>query len=77
MTKTISLSDEAYELLSKAKKPGESFSEVATRLARSEMEHRLFDPRLKLEISDEEAEAWKKNVYDTRDESREPRVGFD
>lgn len=32
MTKTISLSDSAYELLKKVKRSNESFSEVITRL---------------------------------------------
>jgi len=33
-TRTISLSDDAYESLSAAKRPGESFSDVVRRLAR-------------------------------------------
>lgn len=74
MTKTISLSDEAYELLSKAKRPGESFSDVATRLARGEMQRRLFDRELRVEMSEREAEEVKAAIYEARDESAEPRV---
>jgi len=33
-TRTISLSDDAYEALAAAKRPGESFSDVVRRLAR-------------------------------------------
>lgn len=34
MTKTITISDDAYEILSKNKNEGESFSDVILRLAR-------------------------------------------
>ncbi len=34
MTKNISLADDAYDALHEAKRPGESFSDVARRLAR-------------------------------------------
>ncbi len=74
MTKTISLSDEAYELLSRAKRPGESFSDVASRLARDAVQRRLFDRELRVQLTDEEVETWKAQVYKTRDESAEPRV---
>lgn len=74
VTKTISLSDEAYELLSKAKRPGESFSDVATRLAHREMQRRLFDRDLRVEMTEEEADAAKAAIYRARDESAEPRV---
>lgn len=74
MTKTISLSDEAYEDLKRAKRPGESFSDVARRLARREQQRRLFDRDLRLEMTDEEVEAEIEQVYRWRDESLEPRV---
>lgn len=77
MTKTVSLSDEAYDLLSKAKRPGESFSDVATRLARHEIQRRLFDRDLRVQIDEDAAEAWKQEIYDAREESDEPRVDFE
>ncbi|HWG91322.1 MAG TPA: antitoxin VapB family protein [Candidatus Thermoplasmatota archaeon] len=72
MTKTISLSDEAYALLSQAKRPGESFSDVAVRLARLAAQEEVFSPDFKLEMSDEEAEAWKASIYAERDRERKP-----
>lgn len=76
MTKTISLSEEAYEALSRAKRPGESFSDVATRLARLAAQERLFDPDFRVEMTDEEADAWIRSVYEARDKDTEPRAEF-
>jgi predicted CopG family antitoxin len=74
VTKTISLSDEAYEALAQAKRPGESFSEVARRLARLAAKETLFDPRLRVELTEDEAAAWKRAVREERDRSMTPRV---
>lgn len=76
MTKTVSLSDEAYEALSRAKRPGESFSDVAMRLAQLGAQERLFDPDFRVEMTDEEADAWISSVYEARDEDTEPRAEF-
>jgi len=73
MTKTISLADDAYEALAAAKRPGESFSDVARRLARLAAQEALFNPDPRIEMTDHEAEAWKREIYDARDASMEPR----
>lgn len=73
MTKTVSLSDEAYEALAASKRPGESFSDVARRLAALDRQSALFDPTLKLSLSDEEAERIVRDIYRARDESMRPR----
>lgn len=71
MTKTISLSDEAYDALAAAKRPGESFSDVARRLARLVALEDVFDPSFRLEG---DGEAWKRDVRRARDADRRPRV---
>lgn len=76
MTKTISLSDEAYEMLSRAKRPGESFSDTTMRLARRAAQERLFDPDFGVEMSDEEVEAEIRAIYEARDQEMEPRARF-
>ncbi len=77
VTKTISVSDDAYEMLARAKRPGETFSDLAKRLVKAEIERRLFDPSLKVELSEQEAENWKESIYRARDGSNDPRVVFD
>ncbi|HUR69467.1 MAG TPA: antitoxin VapB family protein [Candidatus Thermoplasmatota archaeon] len=70
MTKTISLSDEAYDALAGAKRPGESFSEVARRLARLAALDDVFAPDLRLPGDGAD---WKKRVRDARDaDARRP-----
>ncbi len=76
MTKTISLADDAYKMLAGAKRPGESFSDVARRLARLDRQRELFDREVRADLSDEEAEAWKAEIRAERDRSDEPRVEF-
>lgn len=74
MTKTISLADDAYEALASVKRKGESFSDVARRLAKLDAKRVLFDRSFRLEMSDEEAEAMKRAIYEERDRSMKPRV---
>lgn len=73
MTKTISLSDEAYDALSAAKRPGESFSEVARRLARLAALDDVFDPSFRLSG---DGKAWQKEVRAARESDKRPRVDF-
>lgn len=71
MTKTITIADDVYEALKSLKEPGESFSDVARRLANAEKRRRLLQT----------AGAWKdvdtdkmiKDIYHWRDETLEPR----
>lgn len=76
MTKTISLSDEAYEALVAAKRPGESFSEVARRLARLAALDAILDPARPPAVREPDAATWERETYADRDLSRAPRVGF-
>lgn len=74
MTKTLSLADDAYEALALVKRPEESYSELARRLARLAAQDDVFEHRDEPPVwSDEEAEALKKALYKARDESRVPR----
>lgn len=70
MTKTISLSDDAYDALSAAKRPGESFSEVARRLARLAALEDVFDPSFRL---DTDANAWIRDVRAARRQDKRAR----
>jgi len=70
VTKTISLSDDAYDALSAAKRPGESFSEVARRLARLAALEDVFDPAFRL---DEDADRWTRDVRAARKEDKRSR----
>lgn len=74
MTKTISLADDAYDALTLAKREGESFSEVVRRLAKEAAMQDLFDPDLRLEMSDEEAEDALRRIYAARDATMTPRA---
>ena len=74
VTKNISLSDEAYEALADAKRPGESFSDLARRLARLAAREVLFDPAIRVNLSEQEADAWKQAIRAERDRSLKPRV---
>lgn len=75
MTKTLSLADDAYEALALVKRPEESYSDLARRLARLAAQERVFQRSGEPPAwSDEEAEALKRAVRRARDESREPRV---
>jgi predicted CopG family antitoxin len=73
VTKTISLADDAYEALVGVKRPGESFSELARRIAKKEALNELLDPEREPLVSDEEAAAMLKAIYAARDASLEPR----
>lgn len=74
MTKTISLADDAYDALAAVKRPGESFSDVARRLARTEAKRVLFDSNIRVEMSDAEAKRRIEFIYRERDATRTPRV---
>lgn len=70
MTKTISLSDESYEALSSAKRPGESFTEVVRRLARLAALEDVFDPAFRLEG---DGSAWKEHTRRAREKDKRAR----
>lgn len=71
VTKTISLSDDAYDALAGAKRPGESFSEVARRLARLAALEDVFDPTFRL---DTDPDAWIASVRAARANDRRGRA---
>lgn len=71
MTKTISLSDEAYEALAGVRRPGESFSEIARRLARLAALEDVFDEGFRLEGDGKD---WKEATKRARDADRRPRA---
>ena len=74
VTKTISLADDAYEALAAVKRPGESFSDVARRLARDAALDEVFGPTFGVDMSDREAKAWKASVVTARERDGKPRV---
>lgn len=74
MTKTISLADDAYEVLAAARREGESFSDVARRLARLAAQDEIFRPVEEPPVwTDAEARALKRRIYRARKESTKPR----
>lgn len=78
MTKNVSLADDAYEGLAKAKRGGESFSEVVRRLTQDDKDERFM--RLAGAWShwtDEEVEDLLGKIRSWRDETLEPRVRFE
>lgn len=74
MTKTISLSEEAYRALAAHKREGESFSDVALRLSRTLQQERLLEFAGAWDMTDEEADALIEQIYRWRDESLRPPV---
>lgn len=74
MTKTISVSDEAYEDLVGVKRTGESFSELARRLVKLDRRRALFDRSKKSPFTKEQADAMLKEIYEARDRTMEPRT---
>lgn len=69
MTKTISLSDEAYERLAALKGPEDSFSDVALRLAEAVEQDRILDLVGAWDLDDETADRMKQRVHEERDRS--------
>ncbi|MGB0653626.1 MAG: antitoxin VapB family protein [Thermoplasmatota archaeon] len=76
MTRTISLADDAYEDLARQKRPGESFSDVARRLARESRQRALFDRSLRWDLDDEAAEGLAAAVRDARDGAASARFSL-
>lgn len=74
MTKTISLSDDAYDALVGVKRPGESFSEIARRLARLAALEDVFDPAHALKGDGKE---WKETTRRAREADRRPKADLD
>jgi predicted CopG family antitoxin len=76
LTKTISLADDAYDALASVKRPGESFSDLARRLAREAAVSKLFDPDRAPLLSDVQADAMKRAIRKARDEDKRKPVSF-
>lgn len=75
VAKTIALDAEAYELLARSKRPGETFSEVVRRTLRPPSE--ILD--LAGSLSDTPAEVWEqvtreRRAHRRRDENRRTRL---
>lgn len=68
-TKTISIMDDAYDLLIGMKMPGESFSDEIRRLTKTKSSVMDFAGAWK-DISDKEAEKMKKTITEMRKSSR-------
>ena len=76
MTKTLSLADDAYEALALVKRPEESFSDLARRLARMAAQAQLFARADDAPVwTEAQASALKRELYRARDESRQPCKG--
>ncbi len=73
MTKTISLADDAYEALKAVRRGGESFSDVARRLAREEALAALWDPSIPAVLTSKEADEMRSRTSKGREESQKPR----
>ena len=73
-TKTISIMDDAYNLLLKSKHKGESFSNVIRRIITSKKDVMNFAGAWK-NISNEEAEEMKKNIIKMRKKSTKEILG--
>ena len=70
MTKTLSLADDAYEALARVKRPEESHSELARRLALLAAQEQVFQRADRKPVwSDAEAAAFKTAIYRARDGS--------
>lgn len=74
MTKTIGLSDDAYEALATVKHPGESFSDVTRRLVAEHRKRRsITESAGTWPMTEEEAERLMEEIYRQRDRSAEGR----
>ncbi|MEM3374156.1 MAG: antitoxin VapB family protein [Candidatus Woesearchaeota archaeon] len=74
MTKVISLSDDAYELLKSLKEEGESFSDVVRKIAGKKKHISEFFGILK-----EDTKEWEeisKKIYEDRKRSKSKEVNF-
>lgn len=69
MTKTISLSDEAYDRLSALKEPGESFTEVTLRLVGALEQDRILELAGAWDLDGETSARMKERIREERDRS--------
>ena len=76
MTKVISLSNEAYERMKAAKKPGESFSDVVIKVIGRTKKKPLSDFLGKWAGSEEEFEKIKKTLEEDRKKFKLREVNF-
>lgn len=76
VTKTVSLSDEAYERLDALKGPDESFSDVALRLVQAVEQDRILEYAGEWDLGDEQREAMKSRIRDARDRSESEPVNL-
>jgi len=73
MTKRIELSDDAYEALTAARRPGENFSEVVRRLVKTHLRHRsISESAGTWPMNAEESDRLTKEIYTQRNKSGGP-----
>lgn len=76
MTRVVSISDDAYAALERIKAPNDSFSDIILKLAEKERMAQLQSLMGTWKLTDAEAEALVKGIYERRRQSRPRRFNL-